>query len=197
MPKYRILLTGSSGAIGKAVAPALIAAGHHVRGFDMTKSPSIEDMHIGNLTDMQAIDKAMDSMDTLIHLGAESNDCDFMTRLVPANIIGVYNVMDSAKRHNLRRIILASSMQVYNGLWKKCKPPFKIEYETVPSNHYGVTKIFAESMGRMYSYRFGLSVIAVRIGWFTRNPKELKEMTDNPGAQDFFFSQILCEGCGS
>ncbi|HBC87029.1 MAG TPA: hypothetical protein DCZ94_08755 [Lentisphaeria bacterium] len=188
MPKYRILVTGSSGAIGKAVAPALTAAGHYVRGFDLSKSPNIEDMHIGNLTDMQAIEKAMDSMDTLVHLGAESNDCDFMSRLLPANIVGVYNVMDSAKRCKLRRVILASSMQVYNGFWKRRKPPFKIEDGAAPSNHYGVTKIFSESMGQMYSYKFGLSVIAVRIGWFTRTPKELQEMTDSPGAQNYFFS---------
>jgi len=97
-------------------------------------------------------------------------------------------VMDSARRHNLRRVVLASSMQVYNGIWKKYSPPIKIEYGTAPKNHYGVSKVFAESMGQMYSLRFGMSVIAVRIAWFVRNPKELQEMTDSPGSQNFFFS---------
>ncbi|HCE46830.1 MAG TPA: hypothetical protein DET40_25060 [Lentisphaeria bacterium] len=188
MPKYRILVTGSAGAIGKAVAPALVAAGHYVRGFDLKQSPNLEDFHIGSLADMQAVDKAMDSMDTLVHLGAEANDCDFMTRLLPSNIVGVYNVMDSAKRHKLRRVILASSMQVFNGFWRTREFPMKVEYGTAPTNHYSVAKVFAESIGQMYSLKFGLSVIAVRIGWFTRGPKEGREMADNEGSSNCFLS---------
>ncbi len=188
MPKYRILLTGSAGAVGKAISPALIASGHYVRGFDIVKTPNLEDSHVGSVSDMKAIDNAMDSMDTLIHLGAEPNDCDFMTRLLPSNIVGTYNVMDSAKRHKLRRVILASSMQVVSGLWKKNDLPMKIEHGTAPVNHYGVTKIFAEALGQMYSINFGLSVIAVRIGWFTRTPKEAQQMASSEWSQNIFLS---------
>lgn len=188
MTKYRILVTGSAGAIGKAVVPALLAAGHYVRGFDLKDSPGLEDFQVGSLSDLEAVDKAMDSMDTLVHFGAEANDCDFITRLLPANIVGVYNVMDSAKRYKLRRIILSSSMQVYNGFWKTREMPFKVEDGSALTNHYGVTKIFAESMGQMYYQVFGLSVIAVRIGWFTRNKEEVRKMTAHDGAQNVFFS---------
>ncbi len=188
MPAYRILVTGSSGAVGKPVCKALLAAGHHVRGLDIARSEELADCHVGSVSDMEAVDKAMETMDTLVHLGAEPNECDFMTRLLPANIVGTYNVMDSARRHNLRRVVLASSMQVMNGLWKKVEYPVKTEYGTAPTNHYGVTKVFAEALGHMYSRSFKMSVIVARIAWLTRNAGEARSMQKSPFSIDFFLS---------
>ncbi len=188
MPKYKILLTGSSGAVGRAVAPFLLSAGHQVRGLDLVKSQQLEDCHVGSVSDMGAVDRAMDSMDTLIHLGAEPDDCDFITRLLPSNIAGAYNVMDSARRHKLRRVVLASSMQVMSGLWKKFGYPVGVEQGTAPLNHYGVTKVFAEALGGMYSQAFGMSVIAVRIGWLPRSPEAARCYEKHPHVQDYYLS---------
>ena len=188
--KYRVLVTGSAGAIGACVVPALKARGHYVRGFDLKPCEICDESVVGNLTDKAAIDMAMDSMDTLLHLGAEPNDCDFVTRLVPSNIIGVYNVLDCARRRRLRRVILASSMQACNGLFKEGRPlPVKLSDGTCPTNHYGVTKVFAEAIGQMYAARHGLSVLAVRIGWFVRDDDERRRMLNETRWHDVYLSR--------
>ncbi len=182
------MVTGSSGAIAGCVVPALKARGHFVRGFDLRVSDSCDETVVGNLAEMDALDAALDSMDTVLHLGAEANECDFVTRLLPSNIIGVYNVLDCARRHGLRRVILASSIQSCNGLYREGRLPVKVADGIAPTNHYGVTKVFAEAMGDMYSRRHGLSVIAVRIGWFIRDEDEYTRVLNEERWHDFYFS---------
>ena len=46
----------------------------------------------------------------------------------------------------------------------------------MPNNHYALTKVWAEQMGELYARRFGLSVVAVRLGWMVRNPDEARHM---------------------
>ena len=48
----------------------------------------------------------------------------------------------------------------------------RIEDGAAPTNHYALTKVWAESMGEMYARVHNLSVISVRIGWFPRNTQE-------------------------
>ena len=93
----RVLVTGSSGRIGRAVVAELSLRGHAVRGFDLTPTAGLADMVIGTLTDRGAVDRAMAGRDTLIHLAATPDDDDFLEKIVPNNIIGVYHVMESAR----------------------------------------------------------------------------------------------------
>ena len=79
--KKRILVTGSAGNIGQAVAPVLVARGHEVRGFDRARTPGLADVVVGDLTDREAVRKAVSGMDTVIHLGAEPDEADFLSKL--------------------------------------------------------------------------------------------------------------------
>jgi uronate dehydrogenase len=184
MNRYRILVTGSAGSIGRPVCEELRSRGHFVRGLDLKESPTADEGQLGAVNDADAVERAMESIDTLIHLAAEPNDCDFMTRLLPSNIVGVYNVMDAAHRHSLRRVVLASSLQV--GGRRDQGGTMRVD-ATNPHHHYAVTKAFSESMGRMYHLRFGMSIVAVRIGWFTRNPPEVQRMAERK-AQGVYLS---------
>ncbi|MEX0775563.1 MAG: NAD(P)-dependent oxidoreductase [Phycisphaeraceae bacterium] len=180
---HRILLTGSAGAIGRVIGPALATRGYHVRGFDTQARPCESrgaslaginlDTRIGDITDAATVLDAMQGIDTLIHLAAEPNDADFITRLLPANVVGLFNVMDAARQAGVRRIVLASSMQVVSGHRLRTRTaPLRIEDGPAPTNHYALTKVWAESMGEMYARVHRLSVIAVRLGWFVRNRQE-------------------------
>src|SRR5437867_1727806 len=112
MTHKRVLVTGSSGRIGQAVVGELAARGHAVRGFDLLAHPSLADQVVGSLTDAAALAQAVAGMDTLIHLAATPDDDDFLTQLLPNNIVGVYHVLEAARAAGVRRMILASSGQV-------------------------------------------------------------------------------------
>jgi len=107
-----VLVTGSSGRIGRAVVAELLERGHQVRGFDRIASPTVPDSVVGSVTDRAAVDQAMTGVTTLIHLAATPDDADFLSELLPNNIAGLYHVMESAQLAHVGRIILASSGQV-------------------------------------------------------------------------------------
>src|SRR5919199_542620 len=73
----RILITGASGSLMRAVAPLLIDAGHEVRGVDNfsrygreAPPPGIEFLE-GDLTDPAVVARALDGMDGVIQAAAQ------------------------------------------------------------------------------------------------------------------------------
>jgi uronate dehydrogenase len=160
-----VLVTGASGAIGQPVCNELERRGHRVRGFDRSPPPAIGDFVLGDIEEREAVDAACEGVDTLIHLAAVPDDAPFETLLGP-NVRGLFNVLDVARARNLRRVVLASSVQVV-GVGRN-----QATADGLPKNHYALTKLWAEQMGEMYSRVYGLSVIAARIGWMVRNRDE-------------------------
>ncbi len=195
-----ILITGSSGAVARAICPDLIAGGHALRGFDRVATPNIQDMIVGNIEDRGVVAQAMQGMNAVIHLAAEPNDADFPL-LVGPNVIGLFNVMDAARAANIKRIVLASSIQVLSHR-SRANAPASV-HDASPGNHYALTKLWAEKMGEMYARHYGLSVLVVRIAWLVRNQTEAMAMLRNPrphlylSARDagrFFVRAVEAEG---
>ena len=181
----RILMTGSSGHIGRALCPFLAEHGFHIRGFDIRPCGNVTDFVQGNLEDLASFRKAASGMDVLIHLAACSDDADFVTRLVPANVIGAYNAFEAARLENVGRVILASSCQAADLVGRR--PKITVE-DRFPTDHYGLTKLWAEDMGRMYSHTYGMSILAARLGWVIRSEWEWIEMLSLAGGQELFLS---------
>src|SRR5262245_55763744 len=105
----RVLVTGSAGRIGRAVVAELKARGRPVRGFDLVPTPGLDDCVVGDITDGVAVRRAVEGAGTVIHLAATPDDDDFLARLVPNNVVGVYQVLEAARLAGLRRLVLASS----------------------------------------------------------------------------------------
>jgi uronate dehydrogenase len=185
-----VLVTGGAGAIGRIVCGHLASRGHRVRSLDRAPSPTAQESVTGNISDAATVDAALAGIDTVVHLAAYPDDADFMTVLLESNIVGVYRVMDGAVRAKVRRVVAASSIQVVNGLWRRVEPPVKLVHGTASTNHYGVTKVFAEEMLRMYATVHGLSTVAVRIGWFPRNQRDVARVRASGRGQDMYLSHV-------
>jgi hypothetical protein len=134
-------------------------------------------------------------MDTIVHAAAVPERQNFAESLVPNNIIGTQNVFDVARLEGVGRVINTSSIRVVGGLdWAQGR--IGLDAGIVPGDHYGITKATGELIGEMYSRRFGISVVSVRLGWFVRNRKEAELLQSLPlgpriylshdDAQDFY-----------
>ena len=183
-----ILVTGSSGRIGRAVVAELQQRGHIVRGFDRTPSPDLDDCINGDLTDRDIIDGAMRGIDCLVHLAATPDDADFLTELLPNNLVGLFHVMESARAAGVKRIVLASSGQV--NWWQQQRGPFPVHPDDPPSprSWYAATKIFAEAIGHGFAESGNISVIVARLGWCPRTLDQVAEIHADDWAKDIYLS---------
>ena len=183
-----VLVTGSAGRIGRAVVAELQARGKPVRGFDCLPSPNLRNAIVGELTDTAAVRRAVEGVDTVIHLAATPDDDDFLTQLAPNNILGVYHVLESARLAGVRRVILASSGQVV--WWQRERGPWPIRSNDPPTPRgwYAAAKVFLEAAGRMCAESHGMSAIVVRLGWCPRSREHIEELDALDWAKDVYLS---------
>ncbi len=175
-----VLVTGSAGRIGRAVVRELAARGRPVRGLDLVPTPGVRDSVVADLTDAAAVRRAMEGVSALVHLAATPDDDDFLTKLVPNNLIGVYHVLEAAREAGVRRAVLASSGQVV--WWQRFTGPFPITADVPPTPRgwYAAGRAFAEAHGR--------SVIAARLGWCPRTREHVEELDRTDWAPDVYLS---------
>lgn len=181
-----ILVTGSAGRIGQAVVQEL--RDHSLRGFDRVPTPGVADAQVGDIARLEDVRRAMQGVGTVIHLAATPDDDDFMTQLLPNNIVGVYNVMEAAREAGVKRMVLASSGQV---VWyQRFTGPMPIgaDVQPTPRYWYACAKMFLEGAGRAFAEKFGMSVIVVRLGWCPRTPDHVRELEETPWGPDVYLS---------
>lgn len=181
----RVLVTGGAGAIGRRATVELIRRGHFVRSFDRGPSEQAQESVVADIADHQAVRDAAEGMDAIVHLAATPDDAPFLEKLLQPNVVGLFNVMDAARAGTAKRVVLASSMQVISGL--RHEERVKTADDAAPTNHYALTKVWAEAMGEMYARCYGLGVISARIGWMTRNKREAERL-EQRHAHDTYLS---------
>lgn len=171
----RVLVTGASGRIAHALRPALADDGP-VRLF--TRSPIAEtleheEVFHGRLEDLDSVVMACDDVSTIVHLGGISDEAAF-DRIVEANVVGTYNVFEAARRCGVRRVVYASTHHV-TGFY----PVEAVVDDSVlprPDTLYAVSKIFGESLGRLYHDKWGIEVVCLRIGACRDEPENADQL---------------------
>jgi nucleoside-diphosphate-sugar epimerase len=166
--RVRVLVTGAAGNIGSGFAAH---AGGRLDliltdkpGVDMSALEPYGQVTHCDLTDLSHLKELCCGVDTILHLGAESSPVAAWESLLPANIVGTYNIFMAARAAGCRRVVFASSVHAMTGYPpdRQITPGDPVN----PGNLYGVSKCFGEALGRYMAEQEGLSVIAVRIGAF-------------------------------
>lgn len=167
----RVLLTGAAGAIGTAFREAARDR-FAFRCLDRVATPGATDAVVADLTDLPALERAAAGCDAVVHLGARRDPDDFLTAILPDNIIGTYHAYEAARRAKVPRFVFASSGQVEahrrGTLVTPDMPPRTL-------NNYAASKALGEHLGFMYASRFALTVVCLRIGWVAL-PRDREEL---------------------
>jgi uronate dehydrogenase len=161
--KFSVLLTGSSGVIGKHLVGSF-KKHYRLVTFDRYRAQNRKADLVGDLRDFKDLKAAMKGIDVLVHLAATSDEASFPKELLPNNILGVYNAFQAAYKAGVKRIVFASSCQavtMYPG-----DEQVQISQPVRPGSIYGVTKVFGEVLGRYYHDRFGIEFAGLRLGAF-------------------------------
>ncbi|MDW8309251.1 MAG: GDP-mannose 4,6-dehydratase, partial [Verrucomicrobiales bacterium] len=119
----------------------------------------------GDITDADALEElfARTRFDQVIHLAARAGVRPSLQQ--PAlyqrvNVEGTVNVLEAARRHGVKKIILASSSSVYG---VNSKVPFA-ESDPIFSaiSPYAASKLAVEALGHVYHHVYGMDVVALR-----------------------------------
>ena len=162
----KILITGAAGAVGTAVVKGMKDR-YSLRGFDRMPMPGIEDAIVGEATDFDAVLKATQDMEAVIHLAGNPSGGAPWEDILQNNIIGTYNVFEAARRNGVRRIAFASRAGLLAPYPKDIMRT--VDMMPRPETYYSISKVFGENLGYMYSARFDIEFVSVRIGNFKRD----------------------------
>ena len=168
----RILLTGAAGGLGQALRPRLKANCTVLRCADRVAFDSAgeqEEFVLAELADANAVMAMMQGVDAVVHLGGVSTEAAFEP-ILQANILGMYNLYEAARKQGVKRIIFASSNHV-TGYYKQSET-INAAHPPRPDGLYGVSKAFGEDLSRMYFDRYGIETACVRIGSSFPEPKD-------------------------
>ncbi|TGV16664.1 NAD(P)-dependent oxidoreductase [Mesorhizobium sp. M8A.F.Ca.ET.173.01.1.1] len=204
----RILLTGSSGWLGSALAPLLRGLGHDVTGLDPV--PSAETRIVGSIADRDLVMRAVgeNRIEAIIHSGAlhkpniESHaNSDF----IATNVQGTLNLLDAAVAANVQRFVFTSTTSLM--ISQAIRDGFKggarraawltEAMSPEPRNIYGVTKLSAEHLCRLYHLQHGLPVVVLRTARFFPEADDMAhaiEQSDaNTKANELLFRRLTVD----
>ena len=113
-PFTRLLLTGAAGGLGRELRRRLPAHCDVLRLSDVAalgEAGPCEELRPADLADADAVLALLDGVDAVVHMGGVSTEQPWEA-ILPANIVGTYNVYEAARRQGVRRVVLASSHRV-------------------------------------------------------------------------------------
>lgn len=173
----RLLLTGAAGALGRMLRPRMKRYCRTLRVSDiaaMDPAGEGEEVVVAPLEDEAAMYALLDGVDAVVHFGGVSIEKPFST-VLPANIVGAYNLYEAARRRGTKRIIFASSNHVTG---------FYGQGETIPAHvvprpdsYYGLSKAFGENLAQFYFDRHGLETVSLRIGSCLPEPVDRRQLS--------------------
>lgn len=181
-----IVVTGGSGKVGTYVVQCLASQGHTILNFDSRANASLPCRTlIGDIRDGAQVFSGLSSYigeedparpfsgrpaDAIVHLAAVPRMFAVTDpELMRVNVLGTYNVLESARKLGIRKVILASSEAAYGFAYSEqirspAYFPVDEEHPLAPSDAYGLSKLINEETGRAFAAQYPADIYALRIG---------------------------------
>jgi uronate dehydrogenase len=164
VPSKPVLLTGAAGNLGRHLAKSLGVLGWKLVLTDIAPFP--DPLPPGaaftraDLNDGVAVLRLAEGCGMILHFGGVSVERPFEEVLGP-NIRGIYHVYEAARREKAR-VLFASSNHAIG--FHERNETLDADCQLLPDGYYGLSKAYAELMGRMYWFKHGVENVNVRIG---------------------------------
>jgi UDP-glucuronate 4-epimerase len=177
----KVLVTGTAGFIGAALAHALLARGDEVIGIDnvndyydvglkearlarLKQHPRFTEIRIA-LEDRDRLNQTFSDHrpQRVVNLAAQAGVRYSLTHphaYIDANLLGFCNILEACRHHDIEHLVYASSSSVYGA---NTVMPFSVHHNVDhPVSLYAATKKANELMAHTYSHLYGLPTTGLR-----------------------------------
>ena len=206
-----VLVTGSSGWLGQTLVPRLFRDGHRVIGLDPEPGPTTA--VVGSVVDRVLVRRIIreQGIEAIVHAAArhkphiETHD---NSEFVAVNVQGTLNLLEEsvAEGSKVDRFVFTSttslmiSQQIRDGRAGGAKEAVWVD-ETMaplkPRNIYGVTKLAAEELCRLFNHLHVLPVVVLRTSRFFPEEDDMAhaiaQSGENTKANEFLFRRLSVE----
>lgn len=153
-----VLVTGSSGQVGRVVSTQLTDAGWSVISFDLLEG--------ADLRDGEQVRAAARGCAAIVHAGAIAHDdAGSPDEIMATNVLGTWHVLSAAEHHGIDRVVAFSSGQVFGCAEGEGVPesvPIDDGHPLRAARPYGMSKRLVEQMCEIWSARTGSTTIVLR-----------------------------------
>ncbi len=194
----KCLITGGAGFIGSNIADVLVAEKYKVRILDDFSTGAIRNIeHLdgkvelinGSITNRELVKKAVKGVEYIFHEAAQTSVVDSIKNPVKTwdvNIKGTKLLLNAAVKNKVKKVILASSANVYGN---DPSLPKKEDMKIKPTSAYGESKLIDEIMARKYYERDKLKTVCLR--YFNVYGPRQNSNSDYSGVISKFIKRML------
>jgi nucleoside-diphosphate-sugar epimerase len=193
--KKRVGITGANGHIGRVLMKRL-ADEYELKAFSRreVEFPTT----IVHLNKADEISGSFSGLDAVIHLAANPSPSAPWQSVCEHNIEAMYLVLEECVRAQVRRLVFASTNHTMHGNSMLSTPEtldtnkqlsMKLTDMPNPDSLYAVSKLFGEQLGKLYSERYGLEFVGLRIGWTI--PEDDPTVMRGTPAEDYMRAMYL------
>ena len=171
MKNNKILVTGGAGFIGSNLVKYLLDHDYEVTVVDnfLTGHMSNLDTSFKNLSfveadirDFEIVNRLTKGVDTIFHLAASvgnKRSIDFPIDDAQINVIGTINILEAAKKNDIRKIVTSSSAGIFGELKTI---PISEDHPIDPDTPYGATKLCQEKLCLSYAKLYQFEAVCLR-----------------------------------
>lgn len=158
----RLLLTGASGYVGRAFIQAH-GFRYTLRLFGRTPIEGENEFILGDIKNLDDVDKATQNIDCIVHLAAVTTDRIGITDLAyfENNTVGTLNLLEAAARNKVAKVVYGSSVCAV-GFRATSKLIMETDNCKPSDGMYGYSKYFSERLCEYYAKKYGISIICLR-----------------------------------
>ena len=197
----RVLVTGGGGFIGSHLTEKLVELGHKVTVIDNVSHGNLKNIESvakkiilleGDMLDSEVLEKAVQGKEYVFHTAANTNidkSISMPSWSAEQNIIATVKLLETAVKHNIKRVIFSSSASVYGDVKTL---PVKEEMSLSPMSAYALEKVTGENYMKLFAELYDIDTVSLRY-FNVFGPRQNPDLP-HPGGVTIVINQIRKTG---